>query len=113
MLGKPASPNSSAFKRCWSVKTSVGTIPCASSARATGRILMASGLVPTTSLISVERSLPPSSAGGDCLRYGLISTEIVGVGLDFHLHRRRGHDMVAKAVLVAVGDRGFPGLEVD
>lgn len=37
---------------------------------ATGESLTASGLVPTTSQISALRSLPPSSAGEMCLRYG-------------------------------------------
>ena len=66
---------------------------------------MASGLVPMTSLMSAERSLPPSSAGRDCLRYELISTKIVGVGLKAQPDRRRRDDVVAEAVPIAVGDR--------
>jgi hypothetical protein len=64
-------PNSrgSSFE-CCPVKTTVGVMPCAESAWATGFNLMASGLVPMTSLTSQERSLPPSSAGAMCLRYG-------------------------------------------
>lgn len=45
-------------------------MPFANSAEATGFNLMASGLVPMTSLTSQERSLPPSSAGQTCLHYG-------------------------------------------
>jgi hypothetical protein len=68
---------------CWFVSVSVGGNPQSRSACATGASLMASGLVPTTSLISTKRSLPPSSAGGDCLHYGVNSSlaEIVGVSL--------------------------------
>ena len=79
---------------------------------------MASGLVPMTSLMSAERSLPPSSAGGDCLRYGFISTEIVGVGLKPQPGRRRRDDVVAEPVPIAVGDRcllareGHPDLRI-
>ena len=42
----------------------------ASSARATGASLIASGLVPMTSLISAEDRLPPSSAKSICIRNG-------------------------------------------
>ena len=42
--------------------------PRSASARATGANLMASGLVPITSLMSARSSLPPSSAGAICPR---------------------------------------------
>src|SRR6476646_2809316 len=112
--GKAARPNSRASSEgCCPVRTSVGVTPCASSARATGFILMASGLVPMTSLMSAKRSLPPTSAEGDCLRYGRSSTKIVGVGLELEAHRCGGHDMVLKPVLVAVGDCRVLRLEGD
>src|SRR5689334_23158703 len=68
---------------------------------------MASGLVPTTSLTSAKRSLPPSSAGGVCLHYGLSSSlaKIVSVGLKLEPDWWRRHDMVGEAMLVAIGDR--------
>src|SRR5947208_12460186 len=98
---------------CWSVSTSVGGNPQFRSAWATGASLMASGLVPMTSLISAKRSLPPSSAGGVCLHYGLSSSlaEIVGVGLELEAHRLRGHQTVFQAVPVAISDRRFAGGE--
>ena len=66
--GKAFSPNSSGVSAaCCPVKISVGIKPCAARALATGLSLMASGLVPMTSLMSAERSLPPSSAGTTCL----------------------------------------------
>lgn len=79
---------------------------------------MASGLVPMTSLMSAERSLPPNSAGGDCLRYGFISTEIVGVGLKPQAGRGRRDDVVAEPVPIAISDRcllareGHPDLRI-
>src|SRR5438270_4118036 len=96
---------------CWSVSVSVGGNPQSRSAWATGASLIASGLVPTTSLMSAKRSLPPSSAGGFCLRYGVNSTKIVGVGLELQTHRRRGDDVVLKAVPVAISDRRLFGRE--
>src|SRR5437773_11095991 len=74
---------------------------------------MASGLVPMTSLMSAKRSLPPSSAGGNCLHYGLSSTKIVGVGLELHPDGRRVHDMKAEPVLLAVGNRRFLAGEIE
>ena len=54
----------------WRWGTSVGGNPQSRSAWATGASLMASGLVPMTSLTSAKRSLPPTSAGASCLHYG-------------------------------------------
>src|SRR5215212_8756528 len=98
---------------CWSVSVSVGGNPQSRSAWATGASLMASGLVPMTSLISAKRSLPPSSAGGVCLHYGLSSSlaEIVRVGLELQAHRLRGHQMVFQPVPVAISNRRFAGGE--
>src|SRR3954447_22236772 len=79
---------------------------------------MASGLVPMTSLISAELSLPPSSAGAICRRYGGgaresagVLAEVVGVGLELHPHRRCRDDVVRKAVFVAISDRRILALE--
>src|SRR3954451_18328215 len=74
---------------------------------------MASGLVPTTSLISAKRSLPPTSAGGVCLHYGLSSSlaEIVGVGLKLEPDGPRGNEVIIEPVLVAISDRRFAGGE--
>ncbi len=44
--------------------------PAQSQSPRNGRCLIASGLVPTTSQMSAERSFPPSSAGAICLHYG-------------------------------------------
>src|SRR5438270_8937736 len=91
----------------------VGLRRCAESARTTGLILMASGLVPMTSLISAKRSTPPSSAGGDCPDYSVISTEIIGVRLDLHPDRRSRQYVICEPVLLAIGDRGFLAVKVD
>src|SRR5437763_7196772 len=98
---------------CWPVSTSVGGNPQFRSAWATGASLMASGLVPMTSLISAKRSLPPTSAGGVCLHYGLSSSlaEIVRVGLELEAHRLRGDDVVLKPVPIPISDRRFAGGE--
>src|SRR3954468_12671583 len=92
---------------CWSVNTSAGGNPQSRSASATGASLMASGLVPMTSLISAKRSLPPSSAEGVCLHYGLISSlaEIVGVGLELEADGRRRDNVIVEPMLVTICDR--------
>src|SRR5438270_4602102 len=108
--GNESSPNSAGSSpACWPVNTNVGRRPYAVKASATGLSLMASGLVPRTSLISAERSLPPSSAGGVCLHYGLSSSlaEIVGVGLELQPHGRRRDDVEFQPVLLAISDRGL------
>src|SRR4051812_34471057 len=84
-----------------------GVSPRSARAAATGESLIASGLVPMTSRISVESSLPPSSAGAVCLQSTRSSTKIVGVGLQLQFHRRGGNEVVGKAVLVAISDRCF------
>src|SRR5205085_11243449 len=89
-----------------------GAIPRSARARATGASLIASGLVPMTSPTSPKCSHPPSSAGEACLHYGRSSTKIVGVGLDLEPHWRRGHDVIGKAVALAISDRRFLGREV-
>src|SRR5438874_4848913 len=107
-------PNSAGLRpTCWSVSTSIGGNPQSRSAWATGASLMASGLVPTTSLISAKRSLPPTSAGGVCLHYGLSSSlaEIVGVGLELEPDGRRRNDVVFEPVPTAISDGCFPGRE--
>ena len=110
--GKSPRPKSRGIEpRVLSGQINVGVRPRAARALATGLSLMASGLVPTTSLMSAERSLPPSSAGGVCLHYGPSSSlaEIVGVGLELEPHRRRRDDVVVEPMLVAVSDRRFLG----
>ncbi len=63
-LGNSDSPKSSGSRSgCWPVKISVGARPRTSSAWARGASLIASGLVPITSLMSAKSSLPPTSAG--------------------------------------------------
>src|SRR5438445_158768 len=66
-----------------------------------------------TSLTSAKRSLPPSSAGEDCLHYGRSSTKIIGVCLDLQSDRRRGNDVMFEAVFLAIADCGFLGRKVD
>src|SRR4051794_25024281 len=93
---------------------SAGRKPRAVSAWATGASLMASGLVPMTSRMSADCSLPPSSAGGMCLHYGASasSAEIVGVSLELEAHGRGGDHVVVEPMLLAVSDRRFAGREV-
>src|ERR1041385_7245550 len=46
---------------------------------------------PMTSLISAKRSLPPTSAGGNCLHYGLNTSKVMeAAGLNENCRRKPG-----------------------